>query len=176
MTLVVALKVGDGVVLGADSASTIVDSSNNVLNSYFNAEKVFNLVKGLPLGTLTYGLGGLQNRSMSSILKDLRSRLSNARLAEWGLDRTTYTVGDAAQRLKRFVFDDLYSAEFASAATPPVLGFFVAGYSANATSSEIWRVHAVQPGAAEVTEIVSRDMPWSAQWEGQTEACVRLIP
>ena len=175
MTLVVALKVGDGVILGADSASTIIDSSNNVLNSYFNAEKVFNLVKGLPLGALTYGLGGLQNRSMTSILKDLRRKLSNERTAEWGLTRATYTVEQVAASLKRFVFDDLYSAQFGAAQTPPALGFFVAGYSANATSSEIWRVQAAQHGPAEVSLLASRDVPWSAHWEGQTEACIRLI-
>ena len=50
MTIVLALKVGDGVVLGADSASTIVGDQNSYHNSYFNAEKLFNLVKGMITG------------------------------------------------------------------------------------------------------------------------------
>ena len=56
MTIAVAVKVGDGVVLGADSASTL-SSNGGVVNVYFNAEKIINLVKGLPLGMVVYGLG-----------------------------------------------------------------------------------------------------------------------
>ena len=78
MTIVLALKVGDGVVMGADSASTIVGHNNSYHNSYFNAEKLFNLVKGLPIGAVTYGLGGLANRSVGSLAKDLRVKLSSA--------------------------------------------------------------------------------------------------
>lgn len=77
MTLVIALKVGDGVVLGADSASTITAAASQYVNSYFNAEKLFNLVKGFPLGVLVYGLGGLANRSVGSLGKNLRDKLGN---------------------------------------------------------------------------------------------------
>jgi 20S proteasome alpha/beta subunit len=37
MTIAIALKVGDGVVLGADSAVTIT-GQNQFVNAYFNAE------------------------------------------------------------------------------------------------------------------------------------------
>lgn len=65
MTIVLALKVGDGVVLGADSASTLIGNNGSYHNSYFNAEKLFNLVKGLPIGAVTHGLGGLAGRSVA---------------------------------------------------------------------------------------------------------------
>ena len=42
MTIVIALKVGDGVVLGADSASTLTYGTGTYQNSYFNAEKLYN--------------------------------------------------------------------------------------------------------------------------------------
>src|SRR4051812_22457270 len=63
MTIAIALKVGDGVVLGADSASALVTMNGYAENVYFSGEKVLNLVPGLPVGLLTYGLGGLENRS-----------------------------------------------------------------------------------------------------------------
>jgi hypothetical protein len=42
--------VGDGIVLGADSASTIVAQNSGYRNSYFTPEELCNLVKGLPIG------------------------------------------------------------------------------------------------------------------------------
>lgn len=59
MTIVVALKVGDGLVLGADSASTLF-TGGDYHNSYFNTEKLIH-VDGLPVGALTFGLGALGN-------------------------------------------------------------------------------------------------------------------
>ena len=57
MTIAVSLKVNDGVVLASDSASSLIakDPSGNigVINIYENANKVFNLRKGLPIGLIT---------------------------------------------------------------------------------------------------------------------------
>ncbi len=99
MTIVLALKVGDGVVLGADSASTLIENNGSYHNSYFNAEKLFNLVKGLPIGAVTHGLGGLAGRSVGSLAKDLRERMSDASNAEWYLDPDKYTIAEAAECL-----------------------------------------------------------------------------
>ncbi|HET8623393.1 MAG TPA: hypothetical protein VFM14_07510 [Gemmatimonadales bacterium] len=39
MTIAIMLKVGDGLVLGADSASTMVAEQGEVYNVYFNASR-----------------------------------------------------------------------------------------------------------------------------------------
>lgn len=54
MTIAIVVKVGDGLVLGADSAATL-GGVGGVANVYFNAEKLSNLVKGLPLGMAVFG-------------------------------------------------------------------------------------------------------------------------
>jgi hypothetical protein len=72
MTIAIVLKIGDGLVFGADSASTLSNGTTFV-NSYFNAEKVFNVVKGLPLGAVTAGLGGLAARSGFTTAGDVLS-------------------------------------------------------------------------------------------------------
>lgn len=59
MTIAIALKVGDCVVLGADSASSLMDGKGELLNVYFNAEKIVDLRKDLRIGLVTYGLGGI---------------------------------------------------------------------------------------------------------------------
>src|SRR6266567_2405258 len=177
MTIVIALKVGDGVVLGADSASTIWDPKGEyAVKSYFNAEKLFNLVKGLPIGMLTYGLGGLAGRSVSSLAKDLRKRFTTPGQEPWYLDKTTYTMEQIAQHVRKFFYEELYTPEFGKAGTKPVVGFLVAGYSASASSSEVWKVFVDNVGGCGPPQrVVSKEDSWSILWEGQAEVCYRIL-
>ena len=110
MTIAIALKVGDGVVLGADSAATL-SGDGGVANVYFNAEKLTNLVKGLPLGMVTYGLGGLDGRSVTSLSRDLRELLSGTN-PEWHLDPSIYTMQWVAERVRQFFYEDHYANEY----------------------------------------------------------------
>ena len=180
MTLVIALKVGDGLVLGADSASTFERPGPNgpeFVNSYFNAEKLFNLVKGLPIGVLVYGLGGLTNRSVGSLLKDLRNRLSDPRDTKWFLPES-YTIGQAAERVKAFFYDELYLKQFTTVPSPglPAMGFFVGGYSAGESTSEVWQIQVGDDGICQQPqEALARAEPDGFLWQGQSEACFRLI-
>ena len=48
MSIVIALKVGDGVVLGADSATALVSMDGYAENVYFSGEKVLNLARDFP--------------------------------------------------------------------------------------------------------------------------------
>ena len=181
MTLVVALKVGDGLVLGADSASTLElqgSSGPEFVNSYFNAEKLFNLVKALPIGVLVYGLGGLANRSVGSLLKDLWLRLCDRADKNWYLDPSTYTIEEAAERLKVFFYDDLYWKQFKPipGSGLPAMGFLVGGYSIGAGSSEVWQVTVNDDGTcAGPQELLKQSDPYGIRWEGQPEACIRLV-
>ena len=176
MTIVLALKVGDGVVLGADSASTIVGIQNSYHNSYFNAEKLFNLVKGLPIGAVTYGLGGLANRSVGSLAKDLRVRLSDAGAADWYLEPASYSIEQVAERVKQFFYDDIYLKSVPKSADAPGMGFLIAGYSATSESAEIWKFTVRDGGAADpIQQICSATQPVEACWEGQGEAIRRLL-
>ena len=61
MTIVVTVKVTDGLVLAADSAATffIPRPSGVVTKIYNNANKVFNLRKVWPVGAMVYGSGGI---------------------------------------------------------------------------------------------------------------------
>jgi len=71
MTLALSLKTNDGLVLAADSASTLILSDPGgslVTNTYFNANNVFNLVKGLPLGAITWGAGAIGTASISTLI------------------------------------------------------------------------------------------------------------
>ena len=114
VTIAISIKINDGLVLAADSASTVFglipSGQLQVINVYNNADKVFNLRKGLPIGAITWGSGSIGQASVSTIIKDLRHRLTgdDPGFPSWKLDKHKYTVEEAAHHLKEFVFDDLY--------------------------------------------------------------------
>ena len=76
MTIVVTIRVNDGIVLAADSATSFFDPDGNVAKVYNSANKIFNLVKGWPVGAMTYGAGSIGSASISTLSKDLRAKLT----------------------------------------------------------------------------------------------------
>lgn len=178
MTIVVALKVGDGLVLGADSASTLF-SSNTYHNSYFNTEKLMH-VNGLPVGALTFGLGALNNRSVSSLANDLRLRLKGQDPA-WRLDPQDFTVEEVVDRFRRFYHDELYVEAFKNVPPPAdplqdgsVMGFFVGGFSSTSQSAEVWRLLLTR-GGCEIVKLIDAEAPWDCAWEGAREPIQRIL-
>jgi hypothetical protein len=76
MTVVVTVKINDGIVLASDSAVSFFDANGSPIKIYSHANKVFNLVKGLPIGVMFWGVGGIGSASVATIAKDLRKRLA----------------------------------------------------------------------------------------------------
>lgn len=196
MTIAISLKVGDGVVLGADSASSIV-SDKGVENVYFNAEKVFNLRKGLPVGAATYGLGGIGMRSITSLAKDLRERFTYGGVG-WRLEPDAYAMEEVANRLREFFYDELYVPEVrdllvawwerhrqdavdAGEAEPdpvtfPVLGFIIAGFGAGRPKPEVWEVYVAHDGTCSPPMLAwDEDAAGVVTFRGQSEALNRLV-
>ena len=52
MTIAIAMKINDGIILATDSSSTILGKNENgddeVHHTYYTADKIFNLKKGSP--------------------------------------------------------------------------------------------------------------------------------
>jgi hypothetical protein len=79
VTIAVAVKVFEGMVLAADSATTIAltDPAGNAAGHhvYNNANKLFHLHRAEPVAAFTWGLGSVGAVSISTIAKALRKRL-----------------------------------------------------------------------------------------------------
>jgi ATP-dependent protease HslVU (ClpYQ) peptidase subunit len=71
MTVLVSVKINDGVVMAADSASSFASGM-----VYRHADKIVNLRQGLPIGAMVTGAGGIGNESIDTLLKDLRRRFN----------------------------------------------------------------------------------------------------
>ena len=80
MSVVAAVKVYDGIVLGADSATSIQATMPNgqigVIKSYQNAQKLFR-IGNLKICALTYGLGNIGNRSILSMITEFNNTIAN---------------------------------------------------------------------------------------------------
>ena len=174
MTVAVAVKVFDGIVLAADSATTI-ELANGSHQVYNNANKVFHLHRKHPVAAMTWGLGNVGGASISTLAKDLRMRLmgQDQNYAGWGLT-DSYTVEEIASRLVEHIHP-LYAADHMQNPAPPFMGFLVAGYSSGQPQAEAWRVEMASPALTPVPVLdAGQD---SAGWiaYAQPEATVRLF-
>ena len=182
MTIAICIKINDGVVLASDSATTILGQLAPgtplvAINVYNNANKIFNLRKGFPIGAITWGAGGIGTASVSTLIKNLRDRFSgeDAKYKDWKLDRTKYTVEDVADKFKKFIFDEVYEPAYRDFQFPkPAVGFIVAGYSANADMAEEFQID-IQNGACTGPRRLRQYDEVGMAWSGEPEALNRLI-
>lgn len=184
MSIAVCLKVNDGVVLASDSASAIMlaptaeQPARHVVNIYNNADKVFNLYKGLPIGVVTWGAGSIGNASIATLAKDLRRRLEgrDPDFEAWEIDTESYCLEDVTKRLCEFVVER-YDATYGDSSEIPEeasIGFIVAGYSAGADSAEEYRVQ-VTRGEPREPELLRQPEEVGVTWGGDPAAISRIV-
>jgi hypothetical protein len=170
VTIAISLKVNDGVVLAADSASTLTirgGSGPPAVHVYDNAEKIVHLHARFPVGAITWGAGAIGLASTSTLLKDFRAEW----MSQTGAEDTAYSVAEVAERLRDFMFVDK-----AAGADLGPLGFIVAGYDADGEYAHEYVVASgggagSVPGAQELRPGEAAGVTWN----GQTEAVTRLI-
>lgn len=175
MTIAISLKVNDGVVLAADSAASIISQPNGgvpagVINVYQNAEKVFNLCKGKPIGSITWGSGSIGKASISTLMKDFRSDEKN-KLNNGGLK-----IEEVVNDLSKFIFDKTYIPAYKDwpEQQRPRIGFIVAGYSDGESFAEEWKFEVIN-GKLKGPERIRSKEESGLIWNGEPEAISRLI-
>ncbi len=180
MTIAISVKVNDGVVLAADSATSLIAQTPTgpaVAQVYNNANKVFNLRKSLPIAAITWGAGSIGRASISTVVKDLRVRLAGGDPAhkEWHLDPDSYTIEHVAARLRAFIYEELYAPAFKDWPQKPPLGFIVAGYSAGSELAEEYRIDIDAQGNCPPPVLLRPKNECGATWGGEPEAIARLF-
>lgn len=176
MTIVVSVRVNDGIVLAGDSATSFTDANGNVVKVYNSANKLFNLVKVWPIGAMTYGAGSIGAASISTLSKDLRRRLDPRTSTDptYTLDQSAYTVQDIAIKARRFLYDQCFLTEYPQGVPRYFLGYRVCGYSAGADLPEAWEIR-ILGDRCEGPERLYEDDHFGPRWAGETEALDRLI-
>jgi len=180
MTIAVSLKVNDGVVLAADSASTLLTNTPQgpgIIQVFNNANKIFNLRKGLPLGLITWGAGSIGRAAISSLAKDLRNRMTQPDAAhkEWHIDEQDYSLETVARNVRRFFFEEHYKPAFQDWSEKPPLGFIVAGYSTGGDLAEEFRIEINAKGECPDPVPLRTKEDCGVTWSGEPEAISRLV-
>jgi hypothetical protein len=170
------MKVTDGIVLAADSASSFFSpNAPSPVKIYNNANKIFNLVKVWPIGALMYGAGSIGSTSIETLTKDLRLRLRQPADPEYGLDPATYTVEEVARKARKYLFEEAYQTAFNGAPPPEFyLGYRVCGYSAGASLPEVWEFCIIGAHCDPPYQIQGQ-ADFGARWAGENEALDRLL-
>ncbi|MBW1987817.1 MAG: hypothetical protein JRI50_11490 [Deltaproteobacteria bacterium] len=180
MTIAISIKVHDGIVLAADSASTIAtltpEGGTAVINIYNTARKIFNLYRGLPIGLLTWGAGSLGQASISTLTKDLRLRLmgKDPSQEDYKLDPEKYSVKQVASLVRRFFFEEKYTEQLGQSPPDLSLGFIVAGYSPGEDLAEEWKILINKGNCPEPKPVRPKD-DTGVTWAGEQEVMNRLI-
>jgi hypothetical protein len=171
MSIIVSVKIHDGIVMAADSVTTFSSSDGRPGQSYENVNKIVNLVKGLPIGVMTCGAGGIGNASIATLLKDLRRRLGGDDHAhrDWKLETDKYTIEDVAGKVRQFFEEKAQEAEFKY-----FVVLRICGYSAGRPLPEVWDV-VFQNGACAAATSLQPEDGIGPRWVGETEALDRLI-
>ena len=68
MSIIVSVKIHEGVVMATDSATTFLQPDGSIGQIYANADKMVNLVKGLPIGVMTCGSANIGNAAITQLL------------------------------------------------------------------------------------------------------------
>lgn len=177
VTIAVAVKVNDGFVLASDSATTLTmdngAGATQIVKIYNNANKIFNLHKGLPVGAMTWGLGSIGVASIATLAKDLRARFTgqDADHPGWRLDSEAYTMTGVAERAIEFLNERANEASLPGGVAPQSLGLLVGGYSTGASMPELFELRlGTDPRPVPV---LAND--FGATWHGQPEAITRLL-
>jgi hypothetical protein len=179
MTIAVACNLADGIVLGSDSAITILGAvrtpqgdREGVLKVYNDGEKLFPLYK-LPIGIVTYGLAQLKQRTIESYIREFEHTQNKGDLAEG-------SVKDIANELWKF-FHQKYQEAFAAAleqkagipfdevdaSIRPKLGFIIGGFSHSEYLSEMWEVTVHSGSIDDGVQQIRAPGKFGANWRGE---------
>jgi hypothetical protein len=167
MTVIVSVKINDGIVMASDSASTFGNGQ-----IYLTADKIVNLVKGLPIGVMVTGNGSIGSESITTLLKDLRRRLDGRDGHAWALKRDAYTMSSVANRLREFLFEEKAAA--LGGEGDVWMQLRLCGYSAGRPLPETWEVF-LRGKECAAPELKKAEGAFGVNWDGEYEPLNRLI-
>lgn len=179
MSIVVCIKVGEGLVLAADSVTTLQAVSPDgvyVLNTYEYARKLSH-IGDLPVGALSWGAELIGNRNIESLLSEYENTKLSVRYdKETKKYSTEYKLEDIVNEIFQFMkgkYDEAYGTK--PQHEKPLIGLWIAGYSCNEFFPEEYRFEFPNyPTPQRIRPDKDNKPVYGASWHGQTDAIVRL--
>lgn len=179
MSIVVAVRVGEGLVLAADSASTLQARDPGgrlagIAKIFNNATKLLQL-RDYPVGVATWGAGNIGARSISSLI----SEYANTRPKLEDIEQDSLSVQEEKQLLLDFLFE-FYTGTYPDWEAQPEdqrvgFGVLIGGYSGREFFPQEF-VFDVPARQVRELRIPLPDGPqnFGADWFGSADALVRF--
>ena len=172
------VKVPEGLVLAADSATTVQaglvppghdGGTSGILKVFLNATKVFQ-IRDLPVGVLTWGAGAFQARTIASLVEEFENSETIRETS-----RQSLSIRDVADTFWDFMRSksDEFFAEIPIDSRPRS-GFVICGYSKSEFFPEEYAVVVPTNVPQRVREPIENQPNFGANWYGSTDAIVRL--
>lgn len=167
MTIVIAIKINEGIVMASDSA-TAVFPEGKLDNIYYNRKKLFNLIKGLPIGIVTFGDGEIGDLTIPLLVRKFR-RIINDKDGEIQLNTRNLVMRNVALKFLKFLKIELHNAkEEGNLQSHQIIGFLIGGYSTKADVPELWEVK-----IENFRDFIIEQQGYS--WRGQGEIIQRIL-
>ena len=185
MSVVIVVKVSEGLVLAADSAATLMGKviapgieQTSVLKTFYNARKVLQ-IGDLPIGVLTWGQAFVGSRTLESLVREWEHDAHWESSEQYRAEHPKESFG--VRQCAKGLMDHLakaHESEFSHLPKEqrPGTGMIVAGYSEGKFFPEVWRftvpfddkVHNQRPDRDDGKP------DFGASWFGMTDSIVRL--
>ena len=177
MSIVVSVKVADGLVVAADSASTLSAKSPKgemgVAKVFSTATKVMQL-RDYPMVVASWGEGTIGSRTISSLVYEYAN--TTPPLKEIEVDSDTLSVESEARRIHEFLLKaDKEVNPKASQQARQGIGVVLGGYSGNEFFPEIYVMNVPQGEFTQKRKTADDGTEnFGAHWFGITDALVRF--
>ncbi len=161
MTIALTIRINNALILATDSSSTIMeleDDIPHVHQTYFNADKLFNLKKNEPVGCLTWGDGSINGIPISILTKEFRDELE---IDELNIEKIKE---EFIEFLKKYIGDS----------NNINVGFLIAGYSQCKGNDPEMHVIEIKQGKIQ-DSVKLTDDPFSISWFGDQDFLSRFI-
>lgn len=167
MTIIISVKVNDGIVIAADSLGTIIYPDNSKEpQSYGGVEKVFQLFDGLPIAVTTSGIGRIEDVPVCSIGKKIAE--------EYPLNRDNYDIREIAEFFGDKFLGLLKGTEHTKYPEHK-LEYRFFGYNPNSEKPDAWGISITPGGNTLVQNIYSGIEPGIVRWCGEGDSIARLV-
>jgi hypothetical protein len=177
MTIVVAVKVNDGLVLAADSAVAVhggpAGQPPGILKTYDYGRKLTH-IKDYPIGTLSWGISLLGSRTIESLISEYEFDLPSVEDEK----APDFQVHEIADNLRAFLLKR-YEAQYGplSPGSQPSLGVLVNGYSTGKYFPEqyLFEFPTTPDLQLRRPDRENGEPNLGVDWFGMTDAITRLI-
>ena len=191
MTIAVCCTLADGVIVGTDSAITVMGTTQTpqgvrqgVLKVYNEAEKVFgfhiDVAKDLrlPVGLVTFGLATLGNRTIESFVREFEIKNPAPDLKKLTMEKLCRKLHEFfREKYVELLTEALKVQGKTLAEIPPeqrALAMFVGGFSPEAPLPEAWQVNVHLDEKAGGVTRVRAPGEFGSNWGGQFTGVFRF--